>query len=360
VSRPKKPRAPQAEQRVVSRLQELEHERAPYRALTRRLVHAVFERFAVPETGPIVEIGAGLGELYELLPEAVRARWVLSEPTELGVRQLVRRFPQRRVERASVEQLPFADGEVAAVVGLCVLDLVPDLSRARTELERVLAPGGLLLHFLDQNPHLARILEQFAPLGLVVLPNVFGDPSSSHFPEDLCVMPAAQLAELARVLRNHTHPLGEPLARYVSLFTDRPWQAARALAELDHLASDDTRRAALRRGFEEAPHIASRDERARLGDLRGHLISSSQDLAGRFERELASPLLQPLYNNLSCVSEVVPATSPAYRSLCVGQHRALPVTPERLLVAGAPQARVGEQLRELGLHVLVARRAQTV
>lgn len=357
MSRPKKPRAPQAELRVVSRLQELERERAPYRALTRRLVHAVFERFALPEAGPIVEIGAGLGELYELLPDAIRARWVLSEPTELGVHKLSRRFPNLRVERAGVEQLPFADGEVAAVVGLCVLDLVPDLSRARAELERVLAPGGLVLHFLDQNPHLARILEQFAPLGLVVLPNVFGDPSSSHFPEDLCVMPAAQLAELGRVLRNHSHPLGEPLARYVALFTEKPWQPARALAELDHLASDDARRAALRRGFEQAPSIASPEERARLGDLRGHLISSSQDLAGRFERELVSPQLQALYNNLSCASEVLPALSPAYRSLCVGQHRALPMPPERSLVADGLRASPGQQLRELGIHVFVARRA---
>lgn len=354
MSRSKPPRALQAEQRVVSRLEELGQERAPYRALTRRLIAAAFERFTPPETGPIVEIGAGLGELYGLLPDALRQRWVLTEPTELGVRRLKQRFPSLRVERAPVERLPFARGEVAAVVGLCVLDLVPDLAAARPELERVLASGGLLLHFLDQSPHLASIFERFVPLGLVLLPNVFGDPSESHFPEDLCVMPAAQLAEVAQLLTLHGHSLGAPLARYVRLFSEKPWQLARALAEFDHLASDDTRRLLLRRALEEAPQIASAEERAHLGELRGHLISSSQDLAGRFERELVSSTLRPLYNNLSCAAEIVPApASPAYRSLCVGQHRSLPAAPERLLVAGSPQPRPGEQLRELGLHVFV-------
>jgi hypothetical protein len=187
---------------------------------------------------------------------------------------------------------------------------------------------------------------------------VFGDPSHHHFPEDLCVMPAAQLAEVALVLTRHGHALGVSLSRYVALFSEKPWQLARALAEFDHLASDDTRRLLLRRGFEAAAQMASAEERARLGQLRGHLISSSQDLAGRFERELLSPGLQLLYNNLSCAAEVVPApAAPAYRSLCVGQHRALPTTPERLLVPESPRAARDQQLRELAMHVFVARRA---
>lgn len=359
MSRSQRPPASAAEQRVVGRLLELEREREPFRELTRRLVHATFERFALPGQGPIVEIGAGLGELYSLLPAALRARWVLTEPTELGARQLAQRFPQLRVERAAVEHLPFADGEVAAVVGLCVLDLAPDLSLARAELERVLTNGGLTLHFLDQSPHLARILDQLAPHGLVVLPNVFGDPSRSHFPEDLCVMPAAQLTALARLLDSHGHALGEPLARYIALFTEQPWQPARALAELDHLASNDERRTLLRRAFEEAPRLAAADERAGLGELRGQLISSSRDLAGRFERELSGPQLQLLYNNLSAASElVVGATTAGYRSLSVGQHRTLPSPPEPTLVSSAPHPRPGQQLRELGMHVFVARRAE--
>ena len=359
MSRRKRPRPPQTEQRVVSRLRELEQERLPYRALTRRLVGAAFERFSLPATGPIVEIGAGLGELYGLVPDAVRARWVMTEPTELGVRQLAQRFPGVRVEQAVVERLPFAEGEVAAVVGLCVLDLVPELSPARAELLRVLGDAGLLLHFLDQNPHLARTFDRLAPLGLVVLPNVFGDPSHSHFPEDLCVMAAEQLQELTLVLQSHGHAQAEPLARYLGLFSEQPWQLSRALAEFDHLASDDERRTGLRRAFEEAPRIATAEERARLGDLRGQLISSSQDLAGRFERELLGPGLEPLYNNLSFACEVVArAAPPAYRSLCVGQHRTLLAPPEQTLVANAPRAAPGEQLRELGIHIFVARRTR--
>jgi hypothetical protein len=275
------------------------------------LVHAAFERFSLPEAGPIVEMGAGLGELYGLLPDALRARWVLTEPTELGVRELLRRFPAARVERAEVERLPFADGEVAGLVGLCVLDLIPDLPRARAEVERVLCDRGVLLHFLDQNPHLARIFQRIVPLGLVVLPNVFGDPNESHFPEDLLLIEAEQLAEVALILRRHGQAQSEPLARYLALFTAKPLPLMRALAEFDHLASDDQRRTLVRHAFEEARRVATAEERARLGDLRGHLISSSQDLAGRFERELVSSELQPLYNNLSFACELVEASDSA-------------------------------------------------
>lgn len=360
MSRRKHPQNPTAqEERVVSRLRELEQEREPFRQLTRRLVQAAFERFPLPASGPIVEIGAGLGELYALLPDSVRARWVLTEPTELGARQLARRFPQLRVERATVEKLPFANGEVAAVVGLCVLDLVSDLSRARSELERVLADGGLLLHFLDQNPHLASVFERLVPHGLVIVPNVFGDPSAAHFPEDLCVVQAAPFAELVQLLRRHQLPVAEPLSRYLGLFTERPWQLARALAEFDHLASDNERRTLLRQAFEVAPQIATPEERARLGDLRAQLVSSSQDLAGRLGRELVSPSLRVLYNNLTFAGEVVAAApaAAAYRSLSVGQHRSLAFAPERTLVSGSSQAGAGEQLRELGLHVFAATRA---
>jgi SAM-dependent methyltransferase len=359
VSRRKPPRSPLAqEERVVSRLRELEQEREPFRELTRRLVHAAFERFPVPAAGPIVEVGAGLGELYALLPDAVRARWVLTEPTELGARQLARRFPELRVEQATVEELPFADGEVAAVVGLCVLDLVSDLSRARGELERVLADGGLLLHFLDQNPHLASIFERLVPHGLVVLPNVFADPSAAHFPEDLCVVQAAQFGELVQLLRRHQQPVAEPLSRYLGLFTEKPWQLARALAEFDYLASDNERRTRLRRAFDAAPQIATPEERARLGDLRAQLVSSSQDLTGRLGRELASPTLQVRYNNLTFAGELVAAapSAAAYRSLSVGQHRTLACTPEPTLVQPTAHPRDGQQLRELGLHVFAATR----
>jgi hypothetical protein len=261
------------------------------------------------------------------------------------------------VEHAEVARLRFADGEVAAVAGLCVLDLVPDLALARTEVQRVLCRRGLLLHFLDQSPHLARIFERLAPLGLVVLPNVFGDPNQSHFPEDLLLIEAEQLAEVALILRRHGHPMNQPLTRYLALFSTRPLQLTQVLNEFDHLASDDERRTSLRRSFEEAYRVASAEERARLGDLRGHLLSSSQDLAGRFERELVAGELSSLYNNLSFACELVAASAGVgYRSLCVGQHRSLSALPEKTLVAGAPRAPSGSQLRELGIHVFAAAR----
>ena len=139
---------------VFDKLSQVRRERAPYRELARRIIGTVLETFAPVATGPVVEIGAGDGQLGELLPDALRPRIVYTEPTERGVAELGNRFPGARFERASTEKLPFGDGEVAAAIGLCVLDLVPDLPAAVRELARVLAPGAPVIHFLDQNPFL--------------------------------------------------------------------------------------------------------------------------------------------------------------------------------------------------------------
>jgi ubiquinone/menaquinone biosynthesis C-methylase UbiE len=50
-----------------------------------------------------------------------------------------------RAEPADAEHLPFADGSFDLVLGHAVLHHIPDLSRAFTEFERVLAPGGTVL-----------------------------------------------------------------------------------------------------------------------------------------------------------------------------------------------------------------------
>jgi ubiquinone/menaquinone biosynthesis C-methylase UbiE len=52
---------------------------------------------------------------------------------------------QVATERADAERLPFADGSFDLVLGHAVLHHIPDLTRAFTEFERVLAPGGMIL-----------------------------------------------------------------------------------------------------------------------------------------------------------------------------------------------------------------------
>src|SRR5262245_11511051 len=134
------------EQAVFDKLRDLEGERARYHALAARVVSSTLAR-ELPAEGLVVEIG-GDGHPRTLLP------------AELGTRLV-------HTEKAGTERLPFADGEVAALVGLCVLDVLPDLPAAIAELRRVLRPGGRVIHFLDQNPYLKSIFARVASLGFV-------------------------------------------------------------------------------------------------------------------------------------------------------------------------------------------------
>jgi SAM-dependent methyltransferase len=341
---------------VFDKLSQVRRERAPYRDLARRIIGAVLESCAPVGRKPVVEIGAGDGQLSELLPTELRERLVYTEPTHRGVAELRGRFPGARVEQASIEKLPFGDGEVGAAIGLCVLDLVPDMQAAVRELSRVLAPGAPVIHFLDQNPFLQTAFERLVPLGLVPLPNVFEDPCATHWPQDLFFLETTRLGRILAALQRRQHPLATPLAHYASVFQDRPFQVERAILELDQISADAALRRSLHEAIRDAYQGATTTERSELGEFTGHAVSSAQELATRlFAHFSADPHFRVEVADILAVSDVLPADdSIRYQSLSVGQHRHLSEVPIRTLVDQVVTPRPNELLREHGILVFVA------
>jgi SAM-dependent methyltransferase len=341
---------------VFEKLSQVRREREPYCDLARRIIGTVLESFPPAGQGPVVEIGAGDGQLSELLPPELRQRLVYTEPTHRGVGELRTRFPGARVEQASIEKLPFGDGEVGAAIGLCVLDLVSDLQAAVRELARVLAPGAPIIHFLDQNPFLQTAFERLVPLGLVPLPNVFEDPCATHWPQDLFFLETTRLGRILAALQRQQHPLAAPLAHYASVFQDRPFQVERAILELDHLSASSTLRRSLHEAFRAAYQGATSAERNEMGEFSGHAVSSAQELATRlFAHFSADPHFGVEVADILAVSDTLPADdSIHYQSLSVGQHRHLSEVPGRTLVEQVLTPRPNELLREHGMLVFVA------
>jgi SAM-dependent methyltransferase len=344
------------EHAVFEKLALLKEEREPYRGLARRIIETTLDRYPPRPDGPIVEIGAGDGQLRPLLPEALSARVVHTEPTSRGVAEIRRRFPTAGVEQATVEELPFADGEIAAAIGLCVLDLVDDPKEAVRELFRVLQPGAPVIHFLDQSPFLKSIFERLVPLGLVAFPNVFEDPSVDRFPQDLFVVESGQIARITDVLRRSQHRLAQPLAHYLAVFRTSPLPIERAILEFDQIAASSKLRDLLRVGFREAFQLASPEEREELGEFRGHVISSSKELAARLQMQFSTDgLFRVEMDDVLSVSEVVaPDDATRYASLCVGQHRRLTTMPEHTLTVLESAPLPSDLLREHGMLVFVA------
>jgi len=347
---------------VFDKLAAVRRERAPYQEQARRIIATVLESYAPVGSGPVVEIGAGDGQLGDLLPSVLRSRIVHTEPTQRGVIELAKKSPSARIERAAVEKLPFAAGEVAAAVGFCVLDVVPDLKAAVRELGRVLAPGAPFIHFLDQSPFLHTVFERLVPLGLVPLPNVFEDPCANHWPQDLFFLERSRLDRVIDELRRQHHPLAAPLAHYASAFRVDPFRVERAILELDQISSSPGLRQSVRDAFRDAYQGATGVERVSMGEFSGHAVSSAQELATRlFAYFSAESLFQVQVADILAVSDTVPAPDGVrYQSLSVGQHRSLSSVPVRTLVDQVLPPRSGEQLREHGMLVFVATRSDAI
>ena len=103
----------------------------------------------------LLEIGFGSGQLLERAvrahsPAAVAGIDISQEMVTHATRRL-RRYAAR-LERASVEAIPFADGEFSHVCSVNTLYFWPDPRRALAECRRVLCRGGrLVLCFNDRD-----------------------------------------------------------------------------------------------------------------------------------------------------------------------------------------------------------------
>lgn len=128
------------------------------------------EHLLAQATGDVLEIGGGTGANLAYYGDRP-ASLTITEPEEPMARRLEARIaesrPQARLQRASAEELPFADASFDTAVATLVLCTVADQPRALRELARVLRPGGRLLfieHVRAQEPRLARWQDRLEPL----------------------------------------------------------------------------------------------------------------------------------------------------------------------------------------------------
>jgi ubiquinone/menaquinone biosynthesis C-methylase UbiE len=132
------------------------------------------ERLLGSARGRVLEIGAGTGANLPFYAEGVEAITV-AEPEAPMARKLARRLREQRrgiaLVQAPAEQLPFGDAQFDTVVSTLVLCTVRDLTRALSEVGRVLKPAGRLLfieHVRSEEPRLAAWQDRLNGLNRIV------------------------------------------------------------------------------------------------------------------------------------------------------------------------------------------------
>ena len=325
-----------SDDQLVAALALLDRRRAPYAEALAAVAADVFDRFpALP--GPLLEIGAGAGQLRALLPISLRARAIHSEPSDAAARSLYTRARDATIMRANAETLPVATGVCGAVAGLCVFDAVADAGRAAAEIARVLAPGGRFVHLLDMATLLEAPFAKLVESGLVPIPNVFGDPGDHEWPLDVVLLKRDWLAGLLRFAAGAGHPFAATFAPIFAPFFDQSFDVATASGAFKVIAGNGDRRRAL------AAMLASA---SRLAVAQGH--PPVEPLPFHSGRYLQS-LLQTTFAGAGFaieLSEIVARATrrPArddekgirYRSLCLGHERLESGLPRRMLTA-APE-----------------------
>jgi ubiquinone/menaquinone biosynthesis C-methylase UbiE len=344
---------------VVSRIRGTRAHRAAHQQLLAQIVSDALQR--VPAgTGPIVEIGTGDGQLREVLPAEVLPRVQHTEPLKLAIREFEKRHPGVAIEKAGAEKLPYADGSLDAVLGLAVLDVVDDAAAVVKELHRVLRPGGVVIHLLDMSTALHGMFSVLAQGNWVAVPNAVSDPSAVRFPEDLLLIPLPQLQLVLQVLVMRQHPYAKPLRQYLELWAARPLAVRTAVFEYTQLAESHALRDVLRNLFKVAYELAPAAQKAAFAAFQGQPAASSKFFEGRLKEWFSAAAgFSVLFSDVVTRHATVPISDEhkyPYQSLCVGEHRKLPVVPKKLLTEDAAPPPPNHSLLELGVHVFVAQR----
>lgn len=338
----------------VNRLAPLEQVREPFLACHQAIVRDVLaEHF--DGANRVVELGAGLGQLHRWLPHHKPGHWVHTDPDAGTLRELRARFPDASVVNCSVERLPFENESCSVVIAVCLLDLVGDLDAALREIHRVLEPGGRLVHLLDMSASLETLFHDVATSDKLVLPNLFGDPSSSTFPEDILVSERAPMRMLLARLEERGHPLPQVFGHYFRAFAAVPFDAAATARAYDALSRTPDMRKLLAAMLTNAYTTGFQ---LGLPPPRGVLRSSSRHFAERLADSARRTGLTPLHDAVRFAWSHATAgeSGECYRSLVLGHERRMSIFPDTLLCPEAPLPQDGDALLEAGVHTFVAQK----
>lgn len=351
---------------LLGALDLLRQRREPYGGLLAEIVAEIFDRFPPVPDKPIVEIGAGTGQLRAWMPATWRERMIHTDPSESALRVLRERAPDAKTRVASAHHLPFDDGAAGAVVGLCVFDALSAEAAAVAEIGRVLAPGGCFVHVMDMATLLEAPFAKLAASGLVPIPNVFGDPGDHEWPLDIVLVKRDWLGGLLGLATAIGHSLSTELGGYFRAFCAEPFDTNAATKAFKAVASSGERRHALLAFLESAGRVAFSQGFPPIQPLpfhSGRYLQSVMESAFRnndgFRIELDEIVTRSEWR---AWAQAAPEGSIRYRSLCLGHQRVLDAFPHRLLnesarehLRSAPE-RLVETMTEVGAFVFVARR----
>lgn len=291
-------------------LDHLARVRKPWEALTRRIVRATLAKFLPAPPGPVVEIGAGGGQLRDWLPPELAADITHTEPSGPLLESLRAQYPEARAIQAEATALPFATGTVGAVLGLCVFDTLSDLAPVRDELARVLRPGGVVIHFLDLATSPDCLFPELIAGGELPLTNFARDPALLEVLTDeqkAQLPPAGDFDEVIAVkwepfrafvgmLEAARHPLVANLGPYVGLTAPGALDPDRLARGFMTASADPAKLLALNRALLTLTLSArgmGREWPLRAVSSRAHIrarLQAAFDPAHGFEVEFAGPV----------------------------------------------------------------------
>lgn len=129
------------------------------------LADALVEELRAAEADRVLEVGVGTGRIARPLAE----RGVRVCGVDIAPRMLARLREQLGPQHvapdlliADATRLPFGAGSFRAVVLCHILHLIPAWEEAIAEMRRVLAPGGVVIHYCDRDLDESRIDAGFA------------------------------------------------------------------------------------------------------------------------------------------------------------------------------------------------------
>jgi ubiquinone/menaquinone biosynthesis C-methylase UbiE len=144
---------------------------ARFSTATRRLPEWLFDHFDLPSGARVLEIGCGTGVLWSENRARIQADWQLTlTDLSLGMVETARAIGvPAAFAQCDAQAIPFASAYFDTVIASHMLHHVPDLSRALSEIRRVLKSGGRLYAATNTRDHMCELKALIAECGGVPL-----------------------------------------------------------------------------------------------------------------------------------------------------------------------------------------------